>query len=344
MVLKLMKILVLGYFGYVTNQLDGQTIKTRDVYALLKEKSQDEVEYFDTQSFKVSKFNILKMLWMIIKAHHIFYLPAHNNLKYIFPLVYLLAKISNTKVNYLVIGGWLSEFLSNKKLHRYMLKGINGIYVETDHLLNNLSKYNFKNLHKLYNFRMVDIEKIKPSKNIDKNIKLVFMARVHPMKGVDVLFDIDKSIKKIGINNVSIDIYGQILESYKDEFFKKIKASNINYRGAIEPCNIYDVLPSYDLMLFPTKYYTEGFPGTILDAYISGLPVVATNWLNAKEFILNEETGFIVEFDHHELYIQTVLNLLANSHKIDELKHNVVLRRKIYSLSSVWDTLQKSMK
>lgn len=339
-----MKILVLGYFGYVTNQLDGQTIKTRDVYALLKEKSQGDVEYFDTQSFKVSKFNILKMLWMIVKAHHIFYLPAHNNLKYIFPLVYLLAKISNTKVNYLVIGGWLSEFLSNKKLHRYMLKDINGIYVETDHLLNNLSNYNFKNLHKLYNFRMVDIEKIKPSRNIDKNIKLVFMARVHPMKGVDLLFDIDTCIKEIGINNVSIDIYGQILESYKEEFFKKIKASNINYRGAIEPCDIYDILPLYDLMLFPTKYYTEGFPGTILDSYISGLPIVATDWLNAKEFILNEETGFIVEFNNDQLYIQTVLDLLANSHKIDELKRNVVLRRKIYSLNSVWDTLQKSMK
>lgn len=343
MVLKLMKILVLGYFGYVTNQLDGQTIKTRDVYALLKEKSQGDVEYFDTQSFKVSNFNILKMLWMIVKAHHIFYLPAHNNLKYIFPLVYLLAKTSNTKINYLVIGGWLSEFLSNKKLHRYMLKSINGIYVETDHLLESLSKYNFKNLHKLYNFRMVDIEKIKPSKNIDKNIKLVFMARVHPMKGVDVLFDIDKSIKKIGVNNVSIDIYGQILESYKDEFFKKIKASNINYRGAIEPCNIYDVLPSYDLMLFPTKYYTEGFPGTILDAYISGLPVISTRWLNAEEFVHEGKTGYIVDFNNDSLYIDTVLKLIRNPEEIYRLKKSVLLIRHKYSVDSAWEVLCESL-
>lgn len=339
-----MKVLVLGYFGYVTNQLDGQTIKTRDVYALLKEKSQEEVEYFDTQSFKVSKLNILKMLWMIIKVHHIFYLPAHNNLKYIFPLVYLLAKISNTKINYLVIGGWLSKFLSNKKFHRYMLKDINGIYVETDQLLNDLSKYNFKNLHKLYNFRMVDIEKIKPSKNIDKNIKLVFMARVHPMKGVDVLFDLDNRIREIGLKNISIDIYGQILQSYENEFLKKLESSKINYRGEIEPSDIYNVLPSYDLMLFPTKYYTEGFPGTILDAYISGLPIVATDWLNAKEFILNEETGFIVEFNNDELYINTVIDLLVNFSKIDELKKNVILRRKMYNSSSAWDVLRKSVK
>ena len=44
------RILVLGYFGYLTNQLDGQTVKTRDVYRLVKEQSKDySVDYFDTQ-------------------------------------------------------------------------------------------------------------------------------------------------------------------------------------------------------------------------------------------------------------------------------------------------------
>lgn len=35
------KVLVLGYFGYMTNQLDGQTVKTRDVYRLAKEQLND---------------------------------------------------------------------------------------------------------------------------------------------------------------------------------------------------------------------------------------------------------------------------------------------------------------
>lgn len=338
-----MKILVLGYFGYVTNQLDGQTIKTRNVYNLLKEKSQGKIEYFDTQSFKSSKLNILKMFWMIVKADYIFYLPAHNNLKYIFPLIYILAKISNTKINYLVIGGWLSKFLTNKKIHRSMLKDINGIYVETDSLLRDLSEYNFGNLHKLYNFRMIDIEKIEPSKDIDKNIKLVFMARVHPMKGVDVLFKLDNRIRKIGLKNISIDIYGQILKSYENEFLEKLKSSHINYRGAIEPSDIYNVLPSYDLMIFPTKYYTEGFPGTILDAYISGLPVISTEWLNAKEFILDGETGCISEFNNDELFVQKVIDLLGNIDEINELKRKVVLRRQLYSTNAIWDTLYRSI-
>lgn len=42
----MMKILVLGYFGYQTNQLDGQTVKTRDLYRLAKEQLTDcDVEF-----------------------------------------------------------------------------------------------------------------------------------------------------------------------------------------------------------------------------------------------------------------------------------------------------------
>lgn len=38
-------ILVIGYFGYNTGQLDGQTVKTRDVYRLTIEQTHDAVDY-----------------------------------------------------------------------------------------------------------------------------------------------------------------------------------------------------------------------------------------------------------------------------------------------------------
>ncbi|MEG1313562.1 MAG: hypothetical protein RSD40_04530, partial [Bacilli bacterium] len=119
-----MKILVLGYFGYVTNQIDGQTIKTRDIYSVLKQNCVENIDYFDTQSFKVSKINLIKMLWKVITADKIFYLPAQNNLKYLFPVIFALCKIFNTKLNYLVVGGWLYNFLKDKEIHRWMLKNI----------------------------------------------------------------------------------------------------------------------------------------------------------------------------------------------------------------------------
>ena len=46
------RILVLGYFGYNTNQLDGQTVKTRDIYRLVEEQAGGKVDYYDTEDFQ----------------------------------------------------------------------------------------------------------------------------------------------------------------------------------------------------------------------------------------------------------------------------------------------------
>lgn len=338
-----MKILVLGYFGYVTNQLDGQTIKTRDVYSLLKKNSKEQIDYFDTQTFQESKVNLVKMLTLLIKSDIVFYLPAHNNLKYIFPVIYIVSKLSRTKVNYLVVGGWLYGFLQNKPIHRYMLTRIKGVYSETESLYSSLQKYNFNNVHKLHNFRMIKYPTLNLKSTRKETINLVFMARIHPLKGVDLLFELDKAIKKADIHNASIDIYGPILTSYEDEFFSKIQSSSVRYCGIIEPANIYAVLQQYDLMLFPTKYYTEGFPGTILDAYISGIPVIATNWLNAEEFIDSGETGYIVDFDNDDDFIEKVVGILKRPQELYKLKEYVLIKRNKYSSDEAWEVLKRAI-
>ena len=70
------KVLVLGYFGYQTNQLDGQTVKTRDVYRLAKEQLNDcMVDYFDTQELKRNKLLVFKMFWKVMCCNTLFYLP-----------------------------------------------------------------------------------------------------------------------------------------------------------------------------------------------------------------------------------------------------------------------------
>ena len=57
------KVLVIGYFGHNKNQLDGQTVKTRDVYRLVNEQTNGDVDYYDTEDFQYSKLSIFKMFW-----------------------------------------------------------------------------------------------------------------------------------------------------------------------------------------------------------------------------------------------------------------------------------------
>lgn len=337
------KILVVGYFGYETNQLDGQTIRTRCIYSLLKNKSNWQIDYFDTQTVKKSKSSSLSLLSKIMQADIVFCIAAHRNLKYLFPAIFFMTMASKTKLNYVSIGGWLVEFLENKPIHAYMLRNIQGVYVQTENLFLNLSKKKYNNVHLLHNFRITDYPLLDIEKNNSGKIRLVFMARVNPMKGVNLLFDLAKKIEELGLDYVSIDIYGPVLESYEPEFFDKVNKSTINYAGIIQPNDIYDTLKNYDLMLFPTKYYTEGFPGTILDAYISGLPVIATNWLNAKDFIDDQKTGYIIDFDNESLFIDKVIKLIENPYYIFSLQENVKKKREDYSAEAAWNILESNL-
>lgn len=340
-----MKILIIGYFGYLNNQLDGQTVRTRSVYDLLKNNidKKFEIDYFDTQNFKINKLYIFKLIYLLLKSDITFNVAAHNNIKYLFLLIFFLCKLKGAKLNIIAVGGWLSEFIKDKPLHQKLLGRVNNLYAQTENLAQSLrEKYNFSNVSILNNFRNVEY----PETSVTQNniLKLVFFARVQPMKGVNVLFDLAKKIEQENICNVKIDIYGPISDFYKEEFDRLLSTSQVDYRGILQPHEIHSTLSQYDLMLFPTKYYTEGFPGSILDSYISGVPVLATKWINAEEFIDHEKTGYIVEFDNDNKFIEQTISLIKNHHLVKKLKENVVTKRYLYTSEQAWKILSLSLK
>ena len=57
----------------------------------------------------------------------------------------------------------------------------------------------------------------------------------------------------------------------------------------------YTVLSQYDVMIFPTYWEGEGFPGVLVDALIAGLPVIASNWHLNSEVIEEGKTGWLIE-------------------------------------------------
>jgi len=341
--MKTKKILVIGYFGYSNNQIDGQTLRTRNIYTLLKKFSNHEVIFFDTQSVKQSKKNLFKLISLIYECDVVFNIAAHRNLKYFFPSIFIACRIARIPLNYIAIGGWLYTYLAKMPIHRYMLSKINSIFVQTENLHINLRKSGFNNVYVLNNFRFSDFPEIELKKDYQLVQRLVFMARVHPLKGVNTIFKLAEQLQSKGIKDISIDIYGPILESYETEFFSKIRSSKVNYKGVIAPNDVFKVLKEYDFMLFPTKYFTEGFPGSILDAYISGIPVVATNWLNAKEFISEGKTGYISEFNDDSAFIQLVISLIQEPIKVNSLVENLRLERIKYRPDKAWSIISKSI-
>ncbi|WP_313513813.1 glycosyltransferase family 4 protein [Sphingobacterium sp.] len=333
------KIFVFGYFGYLNNQIDGQTIKTRNVYKLFKSNFQS-VRYFDSQIFKQNKLKFFLLLKSILWSDKTIYLPAQNNLKYLFPLIFFLTKIFRIKLYYFVIGGWLCEFIDKHPLHSTLLKRIKSIYVETEKLKHILVNRGFSNVFVVPNFKEApSLDQI--SKESKKS--LVFVSRINKLKGYDVVFKLAREIKNQFNEDVLIDFYGPIFEGDRSDFLNKIsKYDNTNYLGELNPQDIIQVISNYYLLLFPTKYYTEGLPGVIVDSFFGGLPVVASGWQYANEFIEDGVTGYISEWNNDQDFINKVVYLIKNEEARDEFQTNIRQKENKYTYDYAWKRIIKS--
>lgn len=96
----------------------------------------------------------------------------------------------------------------------------------------------------------------------------------------------------------------------------------------MQPKEIHETLGKYDVMLLPTHFYTEGLPGSVVDAYISGIPVIATEWKHSHEFVDDGKSGFIVPFENgKQQMIDRVLYLEEDRTLLREMKANALIKR-----------------
>lgn len=336
-----MRILVIGYFGYVTDQLDGQTIKTREVYNLVKERSRAEVEFYDSQRLTRKPLSVFQLISGIRRADIIIYLPGQNNLTYVFDLIWAV-KRKNTGFIYPVVGGWLADFLEGKDRIVRRLKKFEFIGVETDSLKRKLEKkYGMINVGKLTNFRSQDYTPV-PNPMSDQ-LRLVFMARIMPEKGCDTIFELADLLDKEEIDNVKVTFYGQIDPAYKDTFMKELAqhANRCSYGGVVQPKDVYSKVNEHDVMLLPTRYEGEGFPGTIVDAYKAGVPVIITRWKDLPEFVDEGSTGYIVTPGDIRGLFDIIVDLTHHPQKVEALKRKAFLKSEEYGVESGWKVLSR---
>lgn len=335
-------ILILGYLGFVTNQLDGQTIKTRSIYQLLEKNTAHSLDFFDTQTLHGNPLRIFQLVVKAAKARTVIMVPAHNNLKYFFSVLFILSRIFRFRILFIPVGGWLIEFLSDLPLHRKMLAKVEAIFPQTSLMKKQLEHdYGFRNVHVLPNFRHTTYE---PPSSIrdDNTFRIVFFARINKRKGLDYMAHLANHIANTyPLGSVVIDFYGPIHEP-SEAFFRNelLQHKFVAYKGVLEPSLVHETLGQYDVLVLPTHYYTEGFPGSILDAYIASIPVIATQWKHANEFIDDQKNGFIIPFENSDRDLCDRIDYLYNHpHQLIEMKAEAALKASSFSPQAAYAVL-----
>lgn len=318
------KICVCGHFGGSHEFFDGQTVKTKNLYVALLHEGYKIIK-IDTFNPKKRLFNILfKAIFVSLVCKDIIILPAHNGIKIFVPLFVFISKFLGTRIHYVVIGGWLPELLNeNEKLKKYVKK-TKCIYVETNEMKKALEAIGVVNTQIMPNFKDIKaIDKKDVKSFTTPPYKLCMFSRIMEQKGIGEAVEIINKINKDG-TIYKLDIYGPVENDYKAEFEKLIdrNSENVSYKGIVKPEKSVNTIKDYFLLLFPTKFATEGHPGTILDAYNAGVPVLASEWNSCFDIVDKDETGLTFKLGDFEKMEEILINISKNPDTVNIMREN----------------------
>lgn len=329
------KVCVCGHFGGDNNFNDGQTVKTKNIHkALVKKYGSENILVVDTYNWKKHPISFLNECKNGLKdSENLIMLPAHNGVKVFIPLFTCLNKKYKRKIFYAVVGGWLPELVKDKKWLLNSAKKLTKVFVETNKMKNSLNELGLDNVEILLNFK--DITPLKEEElnySYEKPYKLCTFSRVMQEKGIEDAIDVIKKINEEEKETIySLDIYGPIDTEYSERFreLEKSFPDYIKYKGCVDSDKSVEVLKEYYLLLFPTRFKTEGIPGTVIDALATGLPVVASKWDNYADVLVDKYNSFLFSLGDIDEF-EKILYSLKDIEKVASLKKNALETAKAF--------------
>jgi len=335
---------IVGAFAFDRNIIGGQTVKTRLMLEYLQAQlGEANVHFTDTSIWRDSPITLMKSVKKTLHDSNCVIIGLNKKgMQTLFPLILFFNRRKHRKLVYLVIGGWLPDYLESHPFLKRKCRVFSKIFVETTEMMKELKFEGFQNVVRLPNFK--NYEFVPRYKKSSKTFKTVFFSRVCREKGVELAIE---AVSALSENySVQLDIYGPIQPDYREHFESLVNSSSsVNYMGILKPDSdeTYEVLSNYDLMLFPTFHVGEGFPGALIDAYISGLPVIASDWKYNSEIIVEGVTGWLVSpKDVHSLEV-AIENAIKNVDRLAEMRLNCVQEAKKYHVDNVLPKLLKEI-
>jgi glycosyltransferase involved in cell wall biosynthesis len=185
----------------------------------------------------------------------------------------------------------------------------------------------------------IDIPEM-PSNTIKKNKTLLFLGRVHPKKGIDILLNAWLQVQssfpewRVVIAGSDLDILGR--GGYLKEiiqYSKKIGCERVEFIGPVYGKEKFELYQSASIFVLPT--YSENFGMTVAEALSVGTPAIVSHgapW----EGLEKNNAGWWIELDEKK-FAKTFENALSLSDQ--EIKKIGLNGRSWMKRDFSWDNL-----
>jgi len=233
-------------------------------------------------------------------------------------------------------------------IQRKILREASALHAITGEEVRNIAKFvgnknvllipNGLNLEEFENFSYREqIDELYPDIRGKKII--LFLGRLHPKKGLDILAKAFQLILKQR-DDIQLLIVGPDSNGYKEEIVKILKAENaivnVTFTGMLRGDDKLAALSRADIFVLPS--YSEGFSISILEAMACGLPVVVTKECNFPE-VEEIGAGKVIDPDAGQLS-EALIELLENQELCKEMGKR---GKRLIQQKYTWDKVADKM-
>ena len=262
---------------------------------LLEYSDKHHIEYdvIDTNkaNYKNKLYAYVQILILLFKkagkATHISLHGTANDYLLIAPFALLVSKFLRKHFSLRKFAGNFIEIYENyspsqRFIINMTLKYSSCNFFETKYLVEYFKKFNV-NTFLFPNVRKKSLYYTDPK----FHKKFVYMGMIREEKGIDILCKASNLVS----NDYIIDLYGTLDSQYSENYFNDY---NVTYRGTLNSEDVIRILSQYDVLILPTYWSGEGYPGVLIEAMSVGLPIIATKLEGILE-MLNDDVSLLIE-------------------------------------------------
>lgn len=174
-----------------------------------------------------------------------------------------------------------------------------------------------------------------PVGRLGSRLRVIFLGRLDPTKGVHVLVQTMKAAPTIP---VQLDIYGVVQGEAGTAYLRHLRKvaeddRRITFRDSIPAEEVATRMCEYDVLAVPSQWLETG-PMVVLEAFAAGLPVIGSNLGGIAELVTHGVDGLLVQTQSANAWRRTLERLCDDGGLLSELRAGVRPPRRIADVTT----------
>lgn len=173
----------------------------------------------------------------------------------------------------------------------------------------------------------------------DGNLRLGYLGRIHPVKGVDILL---KAFELLPSHyRIELYIYGSFQDKADEKYYNKLrqmsyKDKRIKWSGTLNNRERFSDLSKLDVLVIPSRWLETG-PLVLLESWAVGTPIIGSRLGGIAELVTEGLGGLLFEPEDAQDLARAIIRIYNEPGLLGKLKLNIP---KVRTMQEVADEME----